>query len=1443
MIQNIANIARLACSTLAFRPLAAVIAIAVLAAAFALSAPAQAQAQGADGDNDYVDVELILEVPRQDVSNRDRGLNIIVVNHGSTTAYDVEVVVNIAFPEGSSYFLAPGDYDIVGRDLKVPIGRVFQGDDIYSLKWSIPALGRLQRETLSVRVIHEALTRDIVKFDKTQYPHEHYGKVTTSSFESNLHKENNEARVWAYTYDLVSFYHQVAGNYSVALSVDEPSPSPGDTVNFTITTETENPYGGNYSLAPPPIDLEVAIELTRGLSVSGTPTYEPDDKGLSYSDGIFNVGTLKQARDARVNTVTLPITVDSDATVSEQCLKATLTGNPPPGVGPLDDDISDNVAKVCLGTAPAGTRVALSDGTVDLFTWYDCSEATTGPCDSSISLELVARAGRAAAEAGAPYGIFRPGNVVVHIADPSGRANSSDSNSDATVWSTGFQHPGSGSDRTGIILGDDPTHPDIETTEDNDQWGVPDSTNTYQIGDLIVEVTGPGEVSTWYFSGGPTSFYGSGTDETIYEDIWYLGFRYDIWLEFATLGTYTVKQTIKAKYDDDTTDTTDPTEYTDSGTYTFHVGPMADLEVRQGAASSHVAAGQHALTVVASNNGPYHSVGSRVTGLPTGAEVIHVSHGSYNGATGEWNISQLKGRDYYSSAGIPEPSLVLGASAGDTAHVSIASMKNYEVCIDGDGVDLDHDSQTACEADTTNGGSWHSTPVYDYDRSNSTNVPITAQAGTGGVGAEIPGSPEASILGSFVAFRWEAVSPDLYGVPVSHYEAQYRAAGSEDWRPLRSVASTMAEGGPSGATGGPEAGVVQGTAIVDVGIGPGETRYYRVRAVNEASVAGLWTIPVVARTGGAEVAPGAPAGVSASASGGGAIDVSWGPPDDDGGLDVSGYQARWSANGTSGWRNFGVQDKDARSYTHTGLAFGTERYYQVRARNGAGWGSWSSTVSATTAAGVPATPNLTARATDASTIALSWSEPADNTDAIIRYEIERSADGTTWAALTSTAASVRTHDDTGLEPGTTRHYRVRAVNGAGDGSWSTARSATTRVVAPGVPRGLAAAVDGENAIGLSWLAPEDDGGSAVTSYRLELRAVTAAGLGGASNRTVGASGVLEYAHTGLTVGSTWQYRVRARNSAGWGEWSAPVRATTETGVAASPGSFAARANGSSEIVLTWTEPDGRGERVQYYHIDWSADGSADGWSRLATVAADKTTHIDGGLQPGTKRYYRVRGRNFNGAGAWSPTRHATTPANAPGAPTNLMATSTSDKAIDLSWTTPGGAGTAVNGYWVERSRDGSAPWRRVATLGAVTTYTDTRELYPGMKRHYRVAAVNSGGAGPWSNVAHATTTTTTREAAAAPGWVDNLRFTSVGSTSVGLAWSAPPDTGGAPVTGYRYQVTGPSGAREPGVLGSGARSVTITGLNEEGGYVFAVWAVNAVGDGLAEWLTTDLAGR
>ena len=101
----------------------------------------------------------------------------------------------------------------------------------------------------------------------------------------------------------------------------------------------------------------------------------------------------------------------------------------------------------------------------------------------------------------------------------------------------------------------------------------------------------------------------------------------------------------------------------------------------------------------------------------------------------------------------------------------------------------------------------------------------------------------------------------------------------------------------------------------------------------------------------------------------------------------------------------------------------------------------------TTAATAPGAPtSLTATASGSSRINLSWTAPADNGGRnITSYKIEVSSDGgNAWTdRVATTGDNNRTYAHTGLSAGSTRHYRVSAINSIGTSSASNVNGATT----------------------------------------------------------------------------------------------------------------------------------------------------------------------------------------------------------------------------------------------------------------------------------------------------------------------------------------------------------------------------------------------------------------
>ena len=97
---------------------------------------------------------------------------------------------------------------------------------------------------------------------------------------------------------------------------------------------------------------------------------------------------------------------------------------------------------------------------------------------------------------------------------------------------------------------------------------------------------------------------------------------------------------------------------------------------------------------------------------------------------------------------------------------------------------------------------------------------------------------------------------------------------------------------------------------------------------------------------------------------------------------------------------------------------------------------------------------------------------------------------------------------------------------------------------------------------------------------------------------------------------------------------------------------------------------------------------------------------------------------------------------APGAPTGLSATANGATQIDLTWTAPAdNGGSAITGYKIEWSADGSTNWAELVASHDGTTYSNTG-LTAGTTRYYRVSAINSVGTGDASGTANATTSGT-----------------------------------------------------------------------------------------------------
>ena len=407
-----------------------------------------------------------------------------------------------------------------------------------------------------------------------------------------------------------------------------------------------------------------------------------------------------------------------------------------------------------------------------------------------------------------------------------------------------------------------------------------------------------------------------------------------------------------------------------------------------------------------------------------------------------------------------------------------------------------------------------------------------ANATTDDAAPTVPGAPtglSATADGtSTIDLDWTAPT-DNGGSDVTGYRIEVSSNGSSGWSNLEANTNS--------------------TTYAHTGLSAGDTRHYRVSAINSVGTGDASRTANATTDDAAPTVPGAPTGLSATADGTSTIDLDWTAPSDDGGASITGYRIEVSSNGSSGWSNLEANTNSTpTTYAHTGLSAGDTRHYRVSAINSVGTGTASNTANATTATTVPGAPtSLTATASGTTTINLDWTAPVDDGGASISgYKIEVSPNGNSkWTErVGNTGTTTASYSHTGLSAGTTRYYRVSAINTNGTGTASNTANATTATTVPGAPTSLTATASGSKRINLSWTEPTDDGGASITGYRIEVSP------NGTSNWTervgnTNSTGTT-YAHTGLSAGDTRYYRVSAINATGTGTASNTADATTGT---------------------------------------------------------------------------------------------------------------------------------------------------------------------------------------------------------------------------------------------------------------------------------------------------------
>ncbi|KAL3147790.1 Fibronectin type III domain-containing protein 3B, variant 2 [Trebouxia sp. C0010 RCD-2024] len=654
------------------------------------------------------------------------------------------------------------------------------------------------------------------------------------------------------------------------------------------------------------------------------------------------------------------------------------------------------------------------------------------------------------------------------------------------------------------------------------------------------------------------------------------------------------------------------------------------------------------------------------------------------------------------------------------------------------------------------------------------------------------------------------------------------------------------------------------------------------------------TSPPVAFANPATV-PGAPQPPRLGGRGRTNLTFRWVEPEDTGGRDVYLYHLQMMAPATQqGFET--VYEGEEKRYKAARLVPGNEYRARVKAFNIIGESVWSDEASFTTQATVPERPDpLECTPDGPSDVLVTWGVPADGGAPINTYQLQRSdGDGpdSFEPIYNGTECQYRV---SGLRSGVLYRFRVLAENEEGRGAWSNIAAAQTAAVPPDSPSMPTVLGSNRTSVSIKWEAPEADGGSPVSSYQVELRPKSKAGLAGMSDEwlTVYQGEATACTMSCLYAGCVYRVRIRAKNASGWSQYSIPSDVKAAPGVPHAPGAPQSMGQSAVAIELAWEAPqhDG-GSDIMSYRLEMSEGASNSGFKTVQTRSATEGCRANvHDLMPGTQYFFQVYAVNNQGASAASGTGSATTrpaPPLAPPPPTPSDITSSSFK---LSWACPQARGAPVTEYMVNlhhvpeavpstntlsnghahangnsvldslddtSSTSGSTAQAQDTRQGAEAASVSGRAGLAGGKGSFHGVgqsrlpwrgadpSVNVTGLHPFqeyscqvqagnsAGFSDWSSTAFVRTAPAAPSAPTNLQAQGASSSSISLHWEQPEEDNGSPVTGYLLESASTSGRVAPvyqKAYSGKDTRCTVSDLRPGRGYQFRVLAQNAQGQG------------
>ena len=317
------------------------------------------------------------------------------------------------------------------------------------------------------------------------------------------------------------------------------------------------------------------------------------------------------------------------------------------------------------------------------------------------------------------------------------------------------------------------------------------------------------------------------------------------------------------------------------------------------------------------------------------------------------------------------------------------------------------------------------------------------------------------------------------------------------------------------------------------------------------------------------------------------------------------------------------------------LAANGPRTSNVTHPTAAGQSSWSRVQGRIS---LPSAPSAPAGTAENSVIEWAWNCPRDGGLRVTSFDVQWRT-GTTgdWGSVQR--VSVPRYRLSGLVNGQAYQVRARSRNSFGESAWSSAGTSTPVSTVPGKVFGLVAFSDEDRVVTLRWDEP-DTGGAAISEYEIQW----ASGARSFSSVRQATTAATRFVVTGRVNGTTYSFRVRARNVRGAGQWADAVEGTpadppppppeipadTAPGI---PGIASATVIGT-RVLWQWPMPADGNRRITRFEVQVRVRSAA--WPQT-DIDSESSCYLQTGAVSGTAYEARARAINAIGRSDWSPT--------------------------------------------------------------------------------------------------------------------------------------------------------------------------------------------------------------